>query len=363
MTIKRTRDTQLHCDDCGHTTPLTTAAMAARALRIHSCATVKERAARAQRRLDSLAASGPEAPCLHKQANHTHGTRACYVLDKCRCRPCRDATSKAKRDRTRDKLYGRWNGYVDAQPAREHVQSLMNQGMGLKRIVAVSGISQGSIWKLMYGKRQPDGALKPSKRITPSVEQRLLATPLDLADGAVVRNVGTARRIQALVARGWSMSKIGLRLGITPTNMTPVANGTRDVTAATAKAVAELYDELWNTEPPHHEHRDKIAYSRAVTHAKRLGWAPPLAWDDDTIDDPAATPELGAKPHATGGRPHALHVEDIEFLLDDEPLATAARLGDRLRVTGDAIQQACRRGDRLDLLERLARNAELRGAA
>jgi transcriptional regulator with XRE-family HTH domain len=356
MTTKRPRDTRLRCDDCGHSTPLTTAGMAERALRQHSCETVKERTARAQRRLDGLASAGPERPCLHKQANHVHGTRACYVLDKCRCRPCRDATSKAERDRLRDQLYGRWNGYVDAQPAREHVQSLMDQGMGLKRIVAVSGISQGAIWKLMYGKRQPDGTLRPSKRVTPSVEARILATRLDLAGGAVVRNVGTARRIQALVARGWSISKIGARLGITPTNMTPVANGTRDVTTGTAKAVADLYDELWNTLPPRDGHRDKIAYSRALSHARRLGWAPPLAWDDDTIDDPAAQPFTQSEQRRGGKR---VHVEDIEFLLDDMPLATTQWLADRLHVTKDAIQQACRRGDRLDLLDQLSRNARL----
>ncbi|QBJ94479.1 hypothetical protein D0Z67_29365 (plasmid) [Streptomyces seoulensis] len=36
--------------------------------------------------------------------------------------------------------------------------------------------------------------------------------------------------------------------------------------------------------------------------AERHGWAPPLAWDDDTIDDPTAVPVTeGPEPVATDG--------------------------------------------------------------
>ncbi|MGO5480449.1 hypothetical protein ACTQVS_09920, partial [Anaerovoracaceae bacterium HCP3S3_H6] len=54
--------------------------------------------------------------------------------------------------------------------------------------------------------------------------------------------------------------------------------------------------------PPSHA-ADVVAFYESVTrlstgpqstrvrnYAERQGWAPPAAWDDDTIDDPTATP-------------------------------------------------------------------------
>lgn len=64
-------------------------------------------------------------PCLHKQANHQHGTNACYVLDKCRCHPCAHARAAQDDWRRRQQAYGRYDKYVDAAEARRHVRSLM----------------------------------------------------------------------------------------------------------------------------------------------------------------------------------------------------------------------------------------------
>jgi len=272
------------CDDCGHTTPVTTPALAAYALRRHSCATTRMRAERAQRRLDRLALSGPEQPCTHK-THHQHGTYVCYVIDGCHCRPCRDANRAYEKDLTRRHLYGKVV-YVPAAPARAHIVALMAGGMGLKRIVAVSDISQGLLWKLIYGKRRPDGTRTTSQRIRPVTEQTILAITLDLAGGARIDSTGTTRRIQALVAIGWSQSKIAARLGIGRSNFTAIAQGRTQVTTARAKAVADLYDQLWNTAPPQAGHRDKIAYSRSIRYAALARWAVPMAWDDETIDDP-----------------------------------------------------------------------------
>jgi hypothetical protein len=271
---------------CGYATKPCSPAAAAYSFGRHSCDTHRERAARGQRRLDRLALSGPEQPCTHP-ARHVHGTYVAYVADLCRCRPCRDANRAYEAGLTRRAMYGH-AAYVDAAPARAHIEALTAAGMGLKRIVAVSDISQGLLWKLIYGKTRPDGTRTPSKRIRAATQTAILAVRLDLADGARVNSVGTARRIQALVAIGWSMSKIAARLGILRSNFTAIAHGRTDVTVAHAKAVADLYDQLWNTAPPHAGHRDKIAYSRSIRYAAKAGWAVPMAWDD--IDDPAARP-------------------------------------------------------------------------
>ncbi|WP_293783578.1 hypothetical protein [uncultured Aeromicrobium sp.] len=236
-------------------------------------------------------------PCHHKIADHQHGTYAAYTLDRCRCWPCAEAKTNYERDRRRQKAYGRWNGYVDATPARQHVRALQAQGMGLKRIVAVSGVPSGSIWKLLYGKRRPDGTRTPSQRVRKETAEKLLALTLDLADGQIVDRTGAVRRLQALVALGWSMTKLADRLGKDVGNFTPVIHGRRDITVATDRAVRALFTELAMQLPPQDHWHDKTAATRARNYARRHGWAPPLAWDDIDHDDRPTTavvdPESG----------------------------------------------------------------------
>lgn len=352
------------CDDCGFTSgPKRTERLALRGLDQHSCAKQIARAAAAERGRARMAAidRAPKA-CLHKETDHQHGTYACYTLDKCRCIPCAEAASAYEQDRTRQQAYGRWNGYVDAEPARKHVRALMDAGMGLKRIVAVGGASQGTLWKLMYGKRRRDGSQIPSRRIKPEVAERLLAVTVDLAEGAVVAPIGTTRRVQALVAVGWSMAKIAERIGVSRGNFTPIAHGRRNITRRHQKAIVALYEELWDQEPPRDNHRDRIACARALNYAASHGWAPPLAWDDDSIDDPTATPHVGDSTTSSRGRPLEHLVDDVEWYLHDvDAIATTAQVANRLGLSASAIQHALDRAERTDLLDRLVRNAELSG--
>lgn len=287
------------CDTCPFGGKYSTKARADYAYRRHSCEKYLARAeARARGEERRAAVDRTPKPCTHKDAEHRHGTHTCYVLDRCKCGPCTAANSAYEADRVRQQAYGRWNGLVEAEPARRHVQSLMAQGMGLKRIVAVSNVTQGQLWKLLYGKPRPDGTRTPSRRIRPQTEAKILAVQLDLAPGARVDSTGAARRIQALVALGWSQSKIAARLGILRGNFTDLAQGRRGITVAHDQAVRALYDEWSMKLPPADNHRDKIAANRSRNYAKLRGWLPPLAWDDELLDDPAARPLAGARDEA-----------------------------------------------------------------
>lgn len=82
-----------------------------------------------------------------------HGTRAKYVVDKCRCEPC-TADNLAKANERRHAISRpdeTWVPYVPAGRARDHVRDLAAHGIGLKTIAKVSGVSHGALWKLMYG--------------------------------------------------------------------------------------------------------------------------------------------------------------------------------------------------------------------
>lgn len=165
-----------------------------------------------------------------------HGTHACYVWgpesgpgDGCRCEPCRAANTAYEKARAQRIA----PAYVSAANARAHVRFLSDHGVGLKRIVAVGGVSQGTLWKLMYGK---DG--KPSKRIRRSTEQKILAvTPADAADGAPIDAGGTWENVAVLLERGWTKVAIARALGQTGPGL---QLGSDKVTAGNARAVAEL---------------------------------------------------------------------------------------------------------------------------
>lgn len=279
---------QITCGECGwRSSSCRSRAQADYALRRHSCAKELARQASARRgRAKRAAVDRTPKPCGHKRANHQHGTHACYVLDKCRCRRCATASTAYERQRARNHAYGR-EPYVDAEPTRTHVLALRAAGMGLKTVAKVSGVPHGAVAKLIYGDRRRN--LAPSKRIRWETAVRLQAvhpTFDTLAGGAFVDPTGTRRRIHALVAVGWSMSKLCERLGMQRGNFNKTL-AAETVTAATARKARALYDELWDKVPPHVEWRDKISYNRSLNLAKSRGWVPPMAWDDvDTDPEP-----------------------------------------------------------------------------
>ena len=329
------------CRRCPWTGTYDTAAKADYAKRKHSCRRWQQRAEAAERgRARMEAVDRMPKPCLHPIAEHQHGTYACYTLDACRCEPCCAAQTAYEQNRVRQQAYGRWDNLVAAEPARRHVNRLRAQGMGAMRIAELAGVSGGSMTKLIYGHYAPgpggrngNGELLrgPSERIRKDVAQRILAVQLELRDGARVPNTDTARRLQALVANGWSMSKLGQQLGGSPGNFNPVVTGRRrEVSVRTAKAVHALYLELADVAPPEDEWRDKIAASRSRGLARSKGWTPPLRLngrqvvgtvlplpelDDDTsgltlVEDAPAYDEAAVERRMNGDRTAALTKAD-----------------------------------------------------
>lgn len=184
-----------------------------------------------------------------------------------------------------------------------------------------------------------------------------------LAPEATRPAAGTVRRLQALAVAGWPFGRLARESGLTPYRINQMlTEAPATVTADEARAVAAVYARYSGASPGlcgvSHIHA-RAARDRATA----AGWAPPAAWDDDTIDDPNATPDLGAetpRPQGGAGRPFADVVEDVEDILSWEPYTTATELAHRLGYRDSSgIQIALRRGERTDLLAQLARNAEV----
>lgn len=354
------------CDTCGFTGgPYTSQRMADYALSRHSCDRHQARAAHAQAAADKAAErerliDRTPQPCHHKKANHQHGTYVTYTQDRCRCTPCTTAAGQYNARLRRRNAYGRSN-LIDADPVRAHIRQLMAAGIGLKQVTKHTGINGGVLCKLMYG--VPETGRVPSKRILKANAAKILALnpddPTLLAGGVRVDSTGTRRRLQALVHQGWSVNQLAAHADTDRQRLDGALHG-RDVTKTTADTVAALYDRLWDTEPPRATRGEKTAYARARNIAAAAGWVGPLAWDDESIDDPAATPDTGQVVRDLGSGTRKVHLEDVEFLMDQQTY-TWDGLAARLRVRPNTIDVALRRAGRQDLIDRLVANT--RGTA
>jgi hypothetical protein len=143
--------------------------------------------------------------------------------------------------------------------------------------------------------------------------RKLAATPRRIS------SLGTQRRIQALGAIGWSHRAIGERIGadrVVIQHMTKRST----VLRSTADRIAALYESMCMHPPVGQTRDEKSAITRAKAHAKRQGWAPPLAWDD--IDNDKA-PNVGPKGRA------AVDLAEFRFLVNagEHPARAAERLG------------------------------------
>lgn len=228
------------------------------------------------------------APDSHRP----HGSRAKYVVERCRCKPCKKANRCEENHRTRQKTYGRWQPYVDAEPVRQHVRSLGAYGIGWKRVANLAGVPISVVGKLLYG--CPTRGMGPSKGLRAENAEKLLAVravPENLGSAVAVEGAGIRRRLQALIAGGWPQAQLASRLSMGPGNFGTLlhAEGV-EVVAATARAVTDLYEQMWRAAPADHGVTLQAA-SRARNQARANGWAPVGAWDDDTIDDPSAHPD------------------------------------------------------------------------
>ncbi|MEN1976879.1 hypothetical protein [Cellulomonas olei] len=343
MTARAPRGHVRRCPSCGWTSRPSTAGLADNALRKHSCAKQRAAAAAAARgRARAAAVDRSPKSCSHPIANHQHGTHAMYVHDACRCPACSAANARYEQDRARRNAYGR-SDLVDAGPVREHIAALSTAGVGLKRITAVSGVSGGVLTKLVYGTGRADGTRRPpSARVHRATADRILAvTPADVAASAEVDAIGTRRRLQALTALGWSVSRIATDFGLDRQALDAALRGRPKVLARTADAVRAAFDAIGDRRAPDATHREKIAAARARARAEAAGWAPPAAWDPEQLDDATATPPapqawvLPAKKRAT------LDLDEWAHLVaaGEDPRRAAARCG----VSWDAVEVAIAR--------------------
>lgn len=177
------------------------------------------------------------------------------------------------------------SSYTDAAPVREHILALRAAGISNNRLSELTGLDRKTIQAVITG--APYKNRGPSKKVWRTTAAKILAVDIPevehrvAMDGRKVSALGTRRRLQALVAAGYSRTYLCGRLGIRITNGCVLWTEERQqVLASTARAVEALFIELQMTTGPS---------TRARNEGRRRKWPLPLDWDEDSIDDPEAT--------------------------------------------------------------------------
>ena len=233
-------------------------------------------------------------------SDHRHGeVGTCYVLHKCRCEGCRSGNAAREGRRTTLKAYGRYVlPWVPAGPVRDHVEFLRSHGMGYKAIARRAGIGPTGVRTLIYGREDylSGGGTGPRhgevlQHVGREKAQRILAVQPTLENLPAVAHVparATVRRLQALIAHGWSMTRLGRELGWGAScsqilRRYEAARQGSLVRASTVLAVIELYDRLSVRVPPMETRWQRAAVTRVRKYAAARGW--PNPWDWEAVDN------------------------------------------------------------------------------
>ncbi|MFJ9558230.1 hypothetical protein ACIRPH_30870 [Nocardiopsis sp. NPDC101807] len=191
---------------------------------------------------------------------------------------CRRHWNAYEMNRKRQIAYGRWEPYVDAAPAREHVLWLIAEGVPIKNLVPI----YPTVHVLVYGR--PAEGQSPTKRMRRESADALLAVrpTLDmLGERARIDGAGARRRVWAMCALGYSLAEQARRMGSTVFRFRQLlADDT--VTVGFYRRVVALYDDVSMVRP------EGWVADKTRRWAAAQGHLPPLAWDDDLIDLPEA---------------------------------------------------------------------------
>lgn len=227
---------------------------------------------------------------VRREAPH-HDNLTCYTDYRCRLPECVDRYNARNRERVRAHKTGAWAGLVDAGPARAHIRRLLQDGMSAEAIARLADVSVHSVLDIM--RPHPSKRRGRRRRITPDVEQKILAVRADDRASGRISSTGTVRRIQALVAVGWPVTRIARQAGLSCANAHELLQRPR-VYVSTARTIAVVYDELRRKKPEKHG-VTKAHVTVAKNRAARLNWPPPSYWASQpgAIDDPEFVPEYG----------------------------------------------------------------------
>jgi hypothetical protein len=161
---------------------------------------------------------------------------------------------------------------VSSGPARRHLLALRVGGMPDDMILELTNLGSADLASLSSFKRT---------ETTNGIAKAILAVTFHPSHGRVMTlGIGPQRRIRALVAMGYSVRALCELTGLTAHKLSTLPSD-QLVPTAVWRVINDVYEHLSMTPGPDEQGRDA---------AREQGWATPLAWDDDEIDNPRARP-------------------------------------------------------------------------
>lgn len=220
-----------------------------------------------------------------RPARATHGDYGYANKQKCTCEPCLVARRRYQKRLAFDHAQG-GSRRVDVTPVREHLQMLMDAGLSIHQIASATNptVFASTIYNILYGNRNTGRPVEWLRNR--DTADRLLAVTYEAAAAipALVPMVGVHRRIQALAYMGHSKTVLARELGITESAVHDYMK--RDTClSSTVAEIHEVYQRLAMV----HGDSERLRWQ-----SRKRGWMPPMAWDEDTIDDPDAEPDLAS---------------------------------------------------------------------
>ena len=217
------------------------------------------------------------------------------------------------------------NPTVPADIVVEHLRVLREEhGYGFIRLAELTGVGRATLRDIARGDRS-------------YVFSRTATAILGLHPGltnppAHMDPTGAVRRVRALVAVGFTQERIAIEIGGGQCNLWKYLTGTAAwVTPEKFARIDAAFRNLGQLPAP-----TGPSALRARRRAARRGWLPPMAWDDHTIDDPAAQPDVTvlrpAKPKSV------LQDFETEYLeLRDYVRLSDVLIAERLGITYDTL--------------------------
>lgn len=235
----------------------------------------------------------------------------------CYCEPCVIVKRKARKRSKVNRELGR-SAFTTIDAARAHI-TLLHQSMSWSSLTKATGMDSRALTLIYAGRRT---------RITRITEAKILAVqpPQNIDLWVYIDATGTVRRLRALMAIGHSGRAIAEAVQTAEAQIHKAAtSGQTYVRRHFAVRVEAAYRQMAFKPPAVNRFTTK---SRNAAAAK--GWYGPMAWSADTINDPAAQPDVDKPytPPAKNGR-DSMRMAELEHLLNlgESETAIAKQMG------------------------------------
>ncbi|MGW6531408.1 hypothetical protein [Streptomyces venezuelae] len=256
----------------------------------------------------------------------------------CHCRKCTDGVTAEVRRARYLRITGR-GSLTTPDRAAAHIKRLRAAGMPDTDIMADAVICANVLYRIM----------RKSSRIRRATETRILAVTPRTTDsdgsGTHIPGLGTARRLRALAADGWTATELGRRCGRHKQFIVYLQNHKDDLTVRhwVADYVTALYAELAGRKPEEHGVAPHIA-QRTRDLATAKGWVGTAYWDPEDFENPNFTPateQTGAAAQIVAENAAWLIADGLHRDLASKRLGKSRFYVDRaLREHSDAVKEA-----------------------